>query len=136
MEQHLRSTHLSPCLYVHSAMPNVMLLVWICCCLLLSFPFLQANTEYSLLCQNSLFMFHSLLSSLSLMDSLTLVSSVSLSLLCLLSPTHPCSSIYTSWSTENGSVFSPCCREPMQHTVTQSTDYLLIQSHANTITHN
>ena len=61
---------------------------------------------------------------------------LSLSLLCLLSPTHPCSSIYTSWSTENGSVFSPCCREPMQHTVTQSTDYLLIQSHANTITHN
>ena len=94
----------------------------------MSFPFLQANTEYSLLCQNSLFTFHSLLSSLSLMSPLTLVSSVSL--------THPCSSIYTSWSTENSSVFNPCCREPVQHTVTQSTDYLLIQSHANTVTLN
>lgn len=60
----------------------------------------------------------------------------SLSLLCLLSLTHPCSSIYTSWSTENSSVFNPCCREPVQHTVTQSTDYLLIQSHANTVTLN
>ena len=83
--------------------------------LLLSFPFLQANTEYSLLCQNSLFMFHSLLSSL----SLTLVSSVSPFL------THPCSSIYTSWQQRTAQFSTHVAENPCN---TQSPNPLTICS--------
>ena len=132
MEQHLRSTHLSPCLYVHSAMPNVMLLVWICCCLLLSFPFLQANTEYSLLCQNSLFMFHSLLSSLSLMDSLTLVSSVSLSLSCVFSLPHTLVVVYIPHGQQRTAQFSAHVAENPCNTQSPNPLTICSSSHMQT----
>ena len=68
---------------------------------------------------------------------LSCLLSHSLSLSCVFSLSHTLVIayiyIYTSWSTENSSDFNPCCRKPVQHTVTQSTDHLLIQSHTNTL---